>query len=275
MLAAQKRVLIVAPSFETAFHAAIYKEFKKLFKPQECLFRSITGNESTQKKQLTTALEQINPGVLIAVSIRPDKSTLDLYTAANVPIILIDEEMAGLTTISTDNFIGGRIAAEYLISRGRKKIGLVCGRTDVKGGYNAAQRRNGFMDALMQANYTFSENHVVEVTNYSREEGFEAMPHFLDQGVDAIFCAAGDDCAVGLFTAAKEHGIRIPEDIAVIGFDDTLIARVSTPTLTTIRQPMDKIAETVFDICMTKGNTLLKAPHKTMFHPEIVVRNSA
>jgi DNA-binding LacI/PurR family transcriptional regulator len=275
MMNQEKKVLIVAPSFETVFHAAIYNQLKKLFIPDKFLFRSITDEESVQKERLETALEQIHPTVLVAVSVRPDNATVDAYVSAHVPIILIDEEMAGLTTISTDNFIGGRMAAEYLISNGRKKIAIVSGRTQVKGGYNAEQRMNGFMEAFTTANCSFSKDLAIEVKYYSREEGIEVMPLLLEKGIDAVFCAAGDDCAIGLLMAAKDRGKRIPDDVAIVGFDDTLVARVSNPSLTTIRQPLEKIAETTYKTAMKDTTELLQNPQKTRFQPEMVIRKSA
>ena len=270
------KVLIVAPSFQTVFHASVYAQFIRLIKPpREALFRSITDDESAQKEHLEAALEQIHPVLLVAVSVCPDTETVGAYASAKVPIILIDEEKAGLTTISTDNYAGGRIAAEYLISRGREKMAIVSGRTGVKGGYNAELRRKGFQDALKEAGRPFSTDRVVEVERYSREEGFEVLPLMLDKGIDAIFCAAGDDCGVGLLMAAKKRGKRIPEDIAIVGFDDMLVARVSSPPLTTIRQPLEKIANTVYQMIVQENVSLLQNPQKTLFNPELVVRQSA
>lgn len=271
----EKVVLIMAPSFESVFHAAFYQQIKKFYKRDEFLFRSITDDESVQKECIESALEQIHPRILIAVSVRPDDSTVQAYKSANVPIILIDEEMAGLSTVSTDNYIGGRMAAEYLISNGRKRIAIVSGRTKVKGGYNAEQRLNGFRDAFASSDLPFSEDLAVEVQFYSREEGVEVMPKLLNKGIDAVFCAAGDDCAIGLLTAAKEMGKKIPDDVAIVGFDDTLVAKVSSPALTTIKQPLERIAEAAYQHTMKDALDLLQNPRKTMFHPEMVVRQSA
>ena len=66
--------------------------------------------------------------------------------------------------------------------------------------------------------------------------------------MDAIFCAAGDNCAQGLLSVAREQGVRIPEDVAIVGFDDLLIAQLSSPPLTTIRQPIKEMAEAAYTI---------------------------
>ncbi len=110
---------------------------------------------------------------------------------------------------------------------------------------------------------------------YSREDGVDAMPKLLDAGVDAIFCAAGDNCALGLITVAKERKVRIPEEIAIVGFDDLLIAQISTPKLTTIKQPLLEIAEAAYKMAVTQRNEILHKPQKIVFKPELVVRQSA
>jgi LacI family transcriptional regulator len=196
-----------------------------------------------------------------------------------VPILLLDEEAAGASTIATDNYKGGQIAAEHLISKGRKKIAIVNGRphsvSGFAGNYCARLRLTGFSDALKQKGLSIPAGCNIEVPNFSREDGISAMPKLIGIGVDAIFCAAADNSAVGLLSVAKERGIRIPEDIAVIGFDDLPIAQLSTPTLTTIKQPIKEIVEAAFKMVTTQREEILKNPKRVLFKPELIIRQSA
>jgi DNA-binding LacI/PurR family transcriptional regulator len=116
---------------------------------------------------------------------------------------------------------------------------------------------------------------MVEVTHYSRDDGMEVMPKLIDAGVDGIFCAAGDNCAMGLLAVAKEKKVRIPEDIAIVGFDDLLIAQLSTPKLTTIRQPLKEMAEAAYKMAVIHRDEILRKPQNIKFNPELVVRQSA
>ena len=270
----ETKVIVAAPTFGSAIQIAICNHLKILFKPEEMVLRSVTDEADEQKERLGRAL-QTHPTALIALSIQPDSDTIATYTAANVPIVLIDEKASGVSIINTDNHEGGRIAGEYLISKGRKKIAIVSGRTQVKGGYNAEQRLKGFKYALSVGKLSLPPGCIIEVLHYSREDGIEVMPKLLNIGVDAVFCAAGDSCALGLLTVAKERGMRVPEDIAIIGFDDLLIARVSTPALTTIRQPLEKIAEAAYMMAVIDRDKILRNPQKVIFNPELVVRQSA
>lgn len=269
------KVVVAVPTFLSVFHTALCEHLKKLLKPQEIVLRSVTDDPDEQKERLDRFLTQANPTALIAISIRPDSGTIAAYAAANVPIILIDEETAGVSTITIDNVMGGRLAGEYLIAKGRNRIAIVSGRTKVKGGYNAEQRLKGFQQALDMKGLSIPAGCAIEVLNYSHEDGIEVMPKLLEKEIDAIFCAAGDNCALGLVSVARERGVRIPEDVAIMGFDDLLIAQVSTPTLTTIRQPLSDMAYASHKMAVTERTETLRRPRQTIFNPEIVVRQSA
>jgi LacI family transcriptional regulator len=269
------KVVVAVPTFLSVFHTAISEHIKKLLKPEELVLRSVTDDPDTQKERLERLLAQVNPSALIAISVRPDSGTVAAYTSANVPIVLIDEETSGVSTITIDNVAGGRLAGEYLALNGRKRIAIVSGRTKVKGGYNAEQRLKGFQQALSAKGLSVPSGCAIEVPNYSREDGVGVMPKLLELGVDAIFCAAGDNCALGLLSVARERGVRIPEDIAIVGFDDLFIAQVSSPPLTTIKQPLSEMAYAAYTMTVTHRAEILGNPQQATFKPEIVIRQSA
>jgi DNA-binding LacI/PurR family transcriptional regulator len=271
----ETRVVIAAPTFGSALQISMIGNFKKLFNPEEMAMRSVTDDAGAQKERLRQALEQTKPTALIAIDIRPDPETISIYSAANVPIVLLDEEAVGVSSIGTDNFMGGRIAGEYLISKDRKKYAIVTGRTQVKGGLNAEQRLKGFQNALKAKGFFIPQGCMIEVLHYSREDGVEVMPKLLAAGVDAIFCAAGDNCAQGLLSVARDRTVRIPEDIAIIGFDDLLIAQLSTPALTTIRQPLKEMAEAAYKMVVNRRDEILRRPQNILLNPELVIRKSA
>ena len=271
----ETKVVVVVPTFQSMILIAMSDHLKKLLKPEEIVLRAVTDEAGVQKDHLKRLLIQVKPTALIAMDIQPDTDTVAAYTTADVPIVLIDEEAVGVSAITTDNHLGGRMAGEYLISKGRRKIAIVSGRTQVKGGYNAEQRLEGFQQALNVGRLSIPPKCMIEVPHYSREDGVEVMPKLLDAGVDAIFCAAGDNCALGLITVAKERKVRVPDDVAIVGFDDLLIAQISTPKLTTIRQPLKEIAEVAYKMAVIQRDEILRKPQTIIFKPELVVRQSA
>jgi DNA-binding LacI/PurR family transcriptional regulator len=272
-------IVITAPFFGSSFQIAILDHFKKLLKPENMAFRSATGEMDKQIESLKKILAENKPTALIAISMCPNGEIISLYKKNGVPIILLDEEALGTSTIAADNSAGGRLAAEHFISKGKKKIAIVTGRThsgaNYGGNYNARLRLEGFKEVLGHHGLSIPPGCAVEVPNYSREDGVAAMPKLIESGIDAVFCAAADNCALGLLSVAKEKGKRIPEDIAIIGFDDLPIARLSTPGLTTIKQPMKEIVEAAFKMATAQRDEILQSPKKVLFKPELIIRQSA
>jgi DNA-binding LacI/PurR family transcriptional regulator len=271
----EKRIVVIAPTFGTPFHITFMDHLKKLLRPEEITMRSVTDEPAIQKERMVLALEQNKPTGMIAIDIRPDTDIISMYRAAKVPIVLLDEEAPGVSAIAIDNYKGGIIAGEYLIGKGKKRIAIITGRTNVKGGYNAEQRLKGFQQTLKANKLSIPAGCAIEVLHYSREDGVEVMPKLLSFGVDAIFCAAGDNCAQGLLSVARELEVRIPEDVAIVGFDDLLIAQLSSPPLTTVRQPLKEMAEASYNMVVLQRDIILNKPQKALFNPELVIRKSA
>jgi LacI family transcriptional regulator len=275
MSSSETRVVIASQTFGSPLQISMIEMFKKLFKPDELAMRSVTVDIDKHVENLRQLLVQNKPTALIAMDVRPDAEIISMYRDANVPIVLFDEEAPGVTTIATDNCMGGHMAGEYLISKGKKKIAIVTGRTQIEGGYNAELRLKGFQQALKAKGISLPQEYAKEVLHYSRENGVEVMPKLLALGIDAIFCAAGDNCAQGLLSVARDQGVRIPEDVAIVGFDDLPIARLSTPALTTMKQPLKEMAEVAYKMVVLQRDEILRTPQKVLFNPELVIRKSA
>ena len=272
------QIAVAAASFAYAFPTQILAQIKINLKPGVTVLQcSTAGMADTEKKRLDIILQKAKPIALIGIAIRPDSSTVAAYKAANAPVVLIDEEMDGVSTVTSDNFAGGYLAGSFLASRGRKRMAVVSGRMDVEGGYNATQRVKGFSKALAENGITLAEEDLAEVVDYSYKNGIDALTHLLQGGkeLDAVFCAAGDVCAAGLLRAAREHKKQVPKDIAIIGYDDMDVARISWPSLTTVRQPIKEIADTVYRLAVTEHAETLSSPKKIAYKPELVVRDSA
>jgi DNA-binding LacI/PurR family transcriptional regulator len=146
------KVVLTSPYFGSAFQIAILEHFKKLINPENLSFRSSSVEVDKQFGILEKILTENKPTVLIAISMSPAPEIVTLYRENNVPIILLDEEAEGASTLATDNYAGGHIATEHLISKGRKTIAIVNGRVQAManyaGNYCARLRLQGFTEAL-------------------------------------------------------------------------------------------------------------------------------
>jgi LacI family transcriptional regulator len=158
-----------------------------------------------------------------------------------IPVIFLGTQPRDdLHVVEIDNRNGAYIATEHLLERGYRKIGLITGPLTW---WAASERRRGWQEALTAANIPFTDSQVVE-GNWSAESGERGLHELLEKFTDvqAVF-ACNDQMALGLMQAARTLGKRIPEDLAVVGFDDIPESAFYYPPLTTIRQGLYELGQ--------------------------------
>lgn len=170
-----------------------------------------------------------------------------------------------LSTISVDEVASARTMAAHLVAQGHRRIGMITGPDDTPGG---RYRLVGFREELGEQ---FDET-LVEVGDYSYESGQAAMTRMLAHDVDAVF-AASDRMAAGAIAAARRAGRRVPEDIAIAGFDDSGLAATHEPPITTMRQPWDQISAQMVAVLLEV--IAGASPRSVILDTELVVRESA
>jgi DNA-binding LacI/PurR family transcriptional regulator len=138
-----------------------------------------------------------------------------------------------VSCVDADNHGGARLAVEHLIGLGRRRVATIAGPQDMRVGVD---RLGGYRDVLSAAGLP----ELVVTGDFSEESGERGMRELLARspGLDAVF-AASDPMAVGAMRVLKEHGRRIPDDVALVGFDDSASARHTDPPLTTVHQPLE------------------------------------
>ena len=179
----------------------------------------------------------------------------------------------GLLSVSVDNLQGGRIAARHLIEQGCQRIGVIRGPS---GWWEAEERLSGWQEALEQAGLEIHPERIVEA-DWSVESGMQAMQALLRQSpdIDAVF-ASSDDIALGALTAAARLGRRVPQDLALAGFDNIPQAAYFQPPLTTVHQPLARIGRAAVDLLhyqIESGSQADSSP-AILQEPELIVRAS-
>ncbi len=208
-------------------------------------------------------------GVLL-VSSHASDSLLASLVAAQVPTVCSGIPRAGDTpvpSVSIDEVGSARMMTRYLMDRGHRRIALITGPNDTPGG---RFRLVGFREELGDR----FDPGLVEQGPYERDSGNAAMTRLLERApdIDAVF-AASDVMAVGAIDALRRAGRRVPEDVAVAGFDDSGLAAVHTPPLTTVRQPWPDISATMVDMVL---DVIAGRPRESVVLPtDLVVRESA
>jgi DNA-binding LacI/PurR family transcriptional regulator len=199
-------------------------------------------------------------GLLLAGP-RLDDTGLKLLEESDFPAVLIGHmSNTNLYSVDIENQTAARQAVEYLIQLGHRQIACI---TNATPDYEApAKRLQGYRDALEQAGLTYDER-LVRYGDYDQQSGYDQMNDLLDESVPftAAFVSS-DVVAMGAKAAMREHGLQIPQDISLIGFDDVPMARFFDPPLTTIHVPAVELGYTACKLltCLiTKDNTAQKS----------------
>jgi LacI family transcriptional regulator len=194
-----------------------------------------------------------------------------------IPVIFLSTRPRDdLHVVEIDNRNGAYMATEHLLERGYRKIGIITGPMTW---WAASERRRGWQEALTAAGIPFSDSQIVE-GNWSAESGERSLHELLEKSPDvqAVF-ACNDQMALGLMQAARNLGKRIPEDLAVVGFDDIPESAFYYPPLTTIRQGLYELGQAAVKTFMKlrqneQRDEPLPIGQTVWLQPQLVVRAS-
>lgn len=214
-------------------------------------------------------------GLIISIAMEPTNyEHLKTFRKKNIPLVLFDRTIAEIDTnkIVVDDFMGGFRVTQHLIDQGYKRIGHMAGPQNLQ---TYLDRKNGYMEALSRNDLAYDESLVV--TNSLRsDDGIDAVRQLMGLPVppDAIFCG-NDTTALSSMIYLRDRGIRIPEDLGIVGFSNEPFSKVVSPSISTIAQPGflmgQKAAELILHQIEHKDRSF-----KTIVLPtELVVRESS
>ena len=168
------------------------------------------------------------------------------FSSISLPSVLVTNSAGSLafenlSSVSTDDTAGASCAVSYLMDRGHTRIGVLGGNLELS--YTSQLRYLGCIQAFSERGIPFQEELQYQAGRFSYQSAYETANQLLDRMTDltAIF-AMSDVIAIGAIRAIRDRGLRVPEDISVIGFDGIDLARYYDPKLTTIRQQQDRLA---------------------------------
>jgi len=203
-----------------------------------------------------------------------NQTSLDL----DIPLVYLTmEPQKNISVVSVDNYLGGRMAMSHLLEQGYKNTGHISGPLDW---WEARQRINGWKDGLKEAGIKVDDKHYVE-GNWSSASGAQAVEKLLQQypEMDSIF-VANDQMALSAIQFIDQKGLRIPEDIGIVGFDNIPESEFFFPSLTTVQQDQDNIAKLAMEemikiIASGRQGQESIEPQSIMLPPKLVVRKSS
>lgn len=199
-----------------------------------------THHERIKESKYTVALTQgLTEGLLLLLPLDPG-AYLETLRNQQFPYVVIDHQGFDdfSSTVTASNHSGALQAMHYLLDLGHRRIGFIAGTANTS---SARDREDAYRAALSEAGIAVDDR-LIETGGFDQPGGFRATQHLLDlpQPPTAIF-ASNDASAFGAIEAIRSRGLRIPEDISIVGFDDIPRAQYSYPPLTTVRQPLSEI----------------------------------
>ncbi len=230
------------------------------------LFQTEAEEEHLYPRVVTSGLVD---GVILTAT-RMGDPLLSRLASGSLPFVLIGRpETDGLNYVDVDNYDGARQAATHLCELGRRRIGLLGAPTSTTAGLD---RLSGFVDGLATCGVTLDP--VLRADgDFSEESGYTAMQRLIPHLPDAVF-AGSDTMAMGALRALRESGLKVPHDVALVGFDGSTAAETSIPPLTTIRQPVDATARRAVEILNSLITGDVSGPISETLSVELVVRES-
>jgi LacI family transcriptional regulator len=239
-------------------------------------YTTIVGNSverpDRERQYVSTMLSKRVDGLIIAPAGAEERALSRLLRKAGIPIVVVDRTLPVADVVVYDNVDGSRQAAEHLLELGHKRIASITGPPDLA---PSTERLEGFVRALADAGVEVHDDAVV-AGDFHFAGGREATAELVQRGrsFTALF-AANDLMAAGAIRELTARGMSVPGDVSVVGFDDAPLAEMTTPALTTVRQPLHQMGQTAVSLLLGRlAGTGGERRRRHVLPTSLVVRES-
>jgi LacI family transcriptional regulator len=232
------------------------------------------GDEQRMNSNLETLMQKRVDGLLLLCTETHQPSQEIMQRYPSIPTVMMDwAPFDGDSDLIQDNsLLGGDMATQYLIDKGYTRIACIAGPLDKT---PARLRLEGYQAAMQRSGLPLHEEYVI-TSDFEFGGGLTAMQALLAlaEPPQAVF-VGNDAMAVGVYLALYQAGLSVPQDMAVVGYDDIELAGFMTPPLTTIHQPKDELGELAIDVLIHRMAQPGQKQQRVQLTPELVVRGSA
>ncbi|WP_165984351.1 LacI family DNA-binding transcriptional regulator [Streptomyces sp. YIM 98790] len=243
-----------------------------VLRPRGVQMMLMLTDDETSREQLIGYLQQGHVDGVVLISSHAEDPLPGRLAETGLPVVLAGRPASAVpvTYVDLDQFTGARMAADHLAAGGRRRVVTIAGPLDMPAGQ---ERLAGFRTAMAahgQPDVPWAEG------DFTQQSGTDCMRRLIADhpGLDAVF-AASDLMAVGALAALHRLGRRVPEDVAVVGFDDNAVAVACDPPLTTVRQPVEEMAAEMARLLLRRISSGEGLPPSVVFHPTLITRASA
>ena len=210
-------------------------------------------------------------GIIVASS-KINDPLIEALVCRKIPLVQVGRnKLSDVSCIDADNIQGSMMAVKHLVDIGREQLATITGQMEI---YSGVDRLTGFKNGLKEHNLAIHEERIA-FGDFTEESGYRQAKNLLSKTAFDGLYVASDMMAVGAIRAIQEAGLRIPEDIAVVGFDDIPAAAHYQPPLTTVRQPIQQMgavaAQTLIDQLESKETAI---PRRIILPTKLMVRGT-
>lgn len=266
---------VVIPDITNPFFAGLFRGIEDGAAPRgyNVLLCNTDGSIERQRSHLESLNARRVDGVILASTFLKDQAVRWLRHH-RIPYVLVNRfsDESDDAFVGSDDVAGGRLATQHLLQLGHIRIGHLAGQPTVSTG---VLRRRGYLAALAEAGLPAYPELVAEA-GYVEEGGARATERLLslDHRPTAIF-AVTDMTAVGVYGVARRMGLRVPDDLAIVGYNDIPLASRLIPGLTTVHVPIHEFGTVAARMLLEQIETGERRPQRVVFTPELVVRGSS
>lgn len=269
-----KIILVVVPDITSAFFSKVLRGIEHVAVQNGYqVILGDTENDTEREQEYINLLLQKQADGMVLLTARQDKTQLE-EIAEHFPMVLACEYMDGLNvpTVSIDNISSARKATEHLIQQGHTKIAHITGPINV---ILSRDRLRGFQQAMMSQDLEIDSAYIQE-GDFTFESGYHQMLKLLalENPPSAVF-VFNDEMAMGAIKAVKDSHLSVPEDVAVVGFDNIKMSSVIEPNLTTINQPKYEIGKKAMELLLKLINGESLQKKKFVMKDELIIRESS
>lgn len=231
------------------------------------------GDSERMKSSIDTLLQKRVDGLMLMCSTLEGEH-LDVFECyPELPVVVMDwgPMLFASDKIQDNSHQGGYMATQHLIDNGHTEIGCITGPLHRN---QASSRYEGFKQAMSEANLKVHADWIVE-SNFECDGGFDAFQTLKSRGrLPSALFVCNDMMAMGVIHAAAQDGLRVPQDLSLIGYDDIHLSKYMTPALTTIHQPKHRLGKAAVDTLLSRLESPEVYPQVVELEPTLIERNS-
>lgn len=267
-----KNIGLLVPDVANPFFAEITRSIEDYSNSLDygVMICSTDNKSERERKYVSLLLRQKIDGIILASNFQNEELIQELLDK-QVPIVLLAQEVPSMSiaSVTIDDFKGGSIAMQHLLSLGHRNIGII-----TENNRSGKKRLHAYRQMLEEYGVEVDESYIMKCEASISDGAYYGEKLLRHPSRPTAIFACNDMIALGVMTAARNAGISIPDELSVIGFDNTIMSTVTVPLLTTVSQPIREMGRKTVQLLMEdieKGDAFRQS---ILYSPELVVRQS-